>query len=296
MNPSRPTNLEWEKRYSAAQEALTTHNYQTAANEYHAAVELAEELNLDERIIADSLEGLAVALSLTNATVDVGPIWQHATQIRDSLLAESEKSLGMHNLTTAECLGCCASNRAMQRKYDEAIDFHQRALEVRKRLHGEFHFDVANTLTVMAGIYRMHQGDKETAAELWSQAAKILECLHENADTNSTKVAASLRGNLENLAVYAYDRGDYGMSENLFRRVVDVLNSTCATTGRTLPCNAPTFAKVLIHQKKFEEAENILDAAATCNSRLAAAYNEAKIELYKATGRMDEAEPSDGQS
>jgi tetratricopeptide (TPR) repeat protein len=280
---------EWSVRFQAAQNALITHDFSTAADEYENAVELAERFHLGDELVAESLEGLAAARSRADEPPDIASLFNRACEIRDRLLAENEASLGPDHLEIAACLDRCAFHRLMQKKPSEAIAFHQRAFAIRKNALGELPFDVANTLTIMAGVFSMHERNKDAAAELWQRAVAILERLHDNPDTDTQNVAMSLKGNLENLAVHAFHQGDYPAAEALFQRVIEVITKSSGPDSCAQLCNVPTYAKVLARQHKYDEAENVINAA-TRNPHNVAACKDVLIELYRATGRDDEAE------
>jgi hypothetical protein len=163
-------------------------------------------------------------------------------------------------------------------------------LAIRKAAFGELHFEVANTMTIIAGIHLLHERNEEAAEFLWEQATSILERLYRESGSD-TKVAMGLKGNLENLAGRAYDRGDFEKAESLFRRIIAI---SAQLGGCAQPCNVPTFARVLVRLGKHEEAEHVLNAAKKQPSQFAGltglAFRDAFIDLYKATGREDEAQ------
>jgi hypothetical protein len=136
-----------------------------------------------------------------------------------------------------------------QRKPSEAIALYRRALNIRTEALGEFHFDVANTLTIMAGVYSPDERNEVSRAELWQRAVEILEQLHANPDIDAPNVAMALRGNLENLATHRYQQSDFAAAETLFCRAIEVTTRAFGA-GSAQPCNLPTYAKVLIRQGK----------------------------------------------
>lgn len=278
----------WSATFNAGQSALTKRDFAAAANEFQRAIELAERYHLTDEYLVESLEGLAAARFRAEKSSDVEFLFTRASEIRDRLLAETEASLGPDDLKVAECLDRCAFHRSRRGSNSEAIALYQRALEIRQSAHGELHFDVANTLTIMAGVCYRRQSDSEPRAELWQRAVRILEHLHDNPETDSLEVAFGLHGNLENLAVHQFKQGDFAAAEALFRRAIEVLNEFHGESESHQLCNVPTYAKVLIRQSKYREAEDVLSTSMH-NRRLRAMCKDALIELYESTGRHDEA-------
>lgn len=102
---------EWEATLEAAEDALNADDYESAADRYRRALELAERCELGDEYVADSLEGLATARSLADESAEVQAIEHRASEIRDSLLAEEEASVPPDHATIAECLDRCAFHR-----------------------------------------------------------------------------------------------------------------------------------------------------------------------------------------
>lgn len=280
---------EWEEMHGAAEDALETGDYAIAADRYECALELAERLELGDGFVADSLEGLAAARSLAGESAEVGPIDQRASDTRDRLLAEEEASLLPDQAAIAKCLDQCASHRLMQGKKSEAILLYERALEVRKSVFGELHFDVANSIAALASAHSHRDHNNSRTVELWQDAVDILERLFGEPETRTHEVASSLTGNLENLAMRAFAQDDFDTAETFFRRVVQVNSEFLGGESCVQPINAPAFARVLMHRSEFDEAETILKAADS-EPILADERRRTLIELYEAAGRNEEAE------
>jgi tetratricopeptide (TPR) repeat protein len=295
MTPSVPDDAEWAASMRDAVSALVSQDFATAANLYQQAVEVAERSALDDTYLAESLEGLAAARSRNDEAADVSDLVDRAREIRDRDLVEQEVVYGPVSLEVAECIDRCAFHRLRKKNPSAAIALYERALAIRESVLGELHFDVANTLMIMGGVYSLFQRDRDAAATLWRRAAELLERLHTNPETDSQDVAMSLRGCLENLAVHAFFAGEYDESESLFRRVVQVANESFGSGSCSRPCNPHFFARVLIRQQKYDEAEDMLKPALSRRS-LPAGHREALVELYRATGRDEAADALEERS
>src|SRR6266498_4143238 len=95
-------------------------------------------------------------------------------------------------------------------KYDEAIPLIARALEIRERILGPDHRDVASTINVLANLY-YYKGDYAKAEPLYQRALDIRE---KALGPEHPQVASSLN-NLANLYI---DRGAYVKAEPLHLR------------------------------------------------------------------------------
>ncbi|MDZ4686626.1 MAG: tetratricopeptide repeat protein [Planctomycetaceae bacterium] len=275
-----------------------------AVEEYCHAVQLAEAHSLGDECLAGSIERLVHARRTAQPESDVSGLQQRATELRTRLTLETDRRLaetvaakGSQHPDVAECLSRCAFQSLVIGDAEKAIALHKQALSIRRNAFGELHFEVANTLTIIAGVYSLRLRNEEAAAALCEQAVAILEKLYEAldaSDSSSKNIAMSLKGNLENLATDAFRRGDFNRAEQIYRRIMEILVQTCEPGQCQLPCNAPIFVKVLIHQRKFDEAESILEMARKRGllekGYLAPKYQEALAELYQATGQAPAAQ------
>ena len=280
---------EWESLVEAAEDAIDSDDYEGAAERYRQALALAERFQLGDECLADSLEGFATCRSLADKSADVESIERQASEIRDRLLAKEEASTPPDDAAIAECLDRCASHRLREGRKSEAIRLYERALHARRRAFGDAHFDVANSLTVLASAYSFRDHHCAKTAELWKDAVEILASLFANTETRTWEVVASLTGNLENLAMRAYEHDDRDTAEGLFRRVVEVNSVYFGPEGCVQPLNSPAFARILMHRGEFGEAEGILKADSN-DVHLATARRQALIELYETNGRTEDAE------
>ena len=256
--PSQHRESEYEATLKAAEDAFNADDYELAADGFQRILELAERDKLGDEYVADSLEGLATARSLADESAEVQAIEHRASEIRDRLLAEKEASVPPGHAAIAECLDRCAFHRLRQGNKSEAIQLFERALHIRKGVLGEVHFDVANSITILAGAYSFRDHHNVRTAELWKDAVEILERLFDKPETRTYGVVISLTGNLDNLAMRAYEQDEFDTAESLFRRVVEVNSAFFGPEGCVQPLNAPAFARVLMHRGGFDEAEGVL--------------------------------------
>ncbi|HZF40874.1 MAG TPA: tetratricopeptide repeat protein, partial [Blastocatellia bacterium] len=99
-------------------------------------------------------------------------------------------------------------------KFDEALPLVERALEVRERVLGPDHLDVAVAVNSLAVLY-WRKGDDAKAERLYQRAQTIYE---KSLGPEHPYVASSLNG----LALVYDSRGDYAKAESLFRQSLTI--------------------------------------------------------------------------
>jgi CHAT domain-containing protein/Tfp pilus assembly protein PilF len=99
-------------------------------------------------------------------------------------------------------------------KYDEAIPLVERALEIRKKLLGPDHRDVAAAILGRANLYR-DKSEYAKAEPLYRQALNILE---KALGPDHPDVARAIN----NLAIFYWYKGDYASAESLCQRALGV--------------------------------------------------------------------------
>ena len=103
-------------------------------------------------------------------------------------------------------------------KYDEALPLVERALEIRKKLLGPEHHDVAAAILGLATLYR-DKGEYAKAEPLYRQGLDILE---KALGPDHPDVARAIN----NLAIHYWHKGDYASAESLCQRALVVWEKT----------------------------------------------------------------------
>ena len=134
-------------------------------------------------------------------------------------------------------------------KYDQALPFAERALEIRERLLGAEHRDVAAATNNLAGVYT-GKGAYAKAEMLCQRALDIREKAL-GKDHPDTGVS------LNSLAELYYFQGKYGKGEPLFKRALDIFEKAA---GKDHPLTAQclsNLAELYRRRGKYEEAESL---------------------------------------
>src|SRR5262247_820389 len=175
-------------------------------------------------------------------------------------------------------------------KYDEALSLVERALEIRERLLGTEHPDVAAGIDSLAGVYS-DRGEYVKAEPLYLRALAIREKALGN-DHPDTATGASNLGKL-----YHY-QGKFGEAEPLYKRSLDIREKAL---GKDHPDTAEVLnnlAALYSAQGKYVEAEplhqralDIREKALGKDHPFTAQSLNSLASLYHLLGKYAEAEP-----
>jgi len=145
-----------------------------------------------------------------------------------------------------------------------SVDFHERALAMRRRLYGEMHLDVAQSLNAL-GVTLYGMRDYDSTRVVWEEALNIREALH---DGSHRDVAESL-SNLG--AVYGDLYWSNGFAEEYFDKAEDYYTRGLDMTRREIGPYHPFYAS------------NLHNFGMTLRDR--GAYQEASVRLEEAVER-----------
>lgn len=205
------------------------------------------------------------------------------------------------DLQSAERFDHLAEQCEIHQQMPDAASYYRRALEVRERVLGPNHHEVADSLVRLASAIGWGQSDCPEAAALWEQAVGIYERLYrEHAAAKGEvfrHVFMGLLGTLGNLANRAFQRGSFEEAEQGYRRIQAMIAESFGPECRWVSPTLPTFAKLLVQQGKHGEAERLLrqsiDRTPTVGSFDEWVHAQSHIilaDLYAQQGRTDEAE------
>jgi hypothetical protein len=147
----------------------------------------------------------------------------------------------------------------------EAIDYHRQALAARERAFGPDHWEVANSLIVLAGVIGRGDSALPEVEALTRRAAGIYESLVRRLEAEGGEpfdhAIQGLLGALTNLALIAEDRGDLDAAEAGYRDIQGRLERHYGPDRGYIHPSLAGFAHLLIRRGKAAEAESILRAA-----------------------------------
>jgi CHAT domain-containing protein/Tfp pilus assembly protein PilF len=175
-------------------------------------------------------------------------------------------------------------------KYDEALRLAERALEIRERLLGTEHPDVATGIDGLAGVY-FDRGEYVKAEPLYLRALAI----REKALGNDHPATAE---SLNNLAAVYTLQGKYGQAEPLYKRALDIREKALGDDHPDTATGIGNLGRLYHYQGKYGEAEPLykrsLDirekALGKDHPKTAESLNNLAV-LYSAQGKYVEAEP-----
>jgi len=175
-------------------------------------------------------------------------------------------------------------------RYDEALQFAERTLEIRERFLGTEHRDVAATIDSIGGIYT-DRGEYGKAESLDRRALAIRE-------KALGKDHPATGASLNNLGELYYYQGKYAEAELLYKRSLDIREEAL---GKDHPSTSESLNNlaVLYHsQGKYAEAESLFKRALDIHKKALAkdhpntarSLNNLAL-LYQSQGKYAEAEP-----
>jgi tetratricopeptide (TPR) repeat protein len=175
-------------------------------------------------------------------------------------------------------------------KYDEARSLLERALEIRERLLGTEHRDVAACIDILAGVYA-NRGEYVKAEPLYLRALAICEKAlgKDHPDT------ATVTSNLGKLYHY---QGKYGEAEPLYKRSLDIREKALGKDHLDTAEGLNTLAVLYSMQGKYVEAEPLHQRALDIREKAlgkdhpdtAQSLNNLAL-VYDYQGKYEEAEP-----
>jgi CHAT domain-containing protein/Tfp pilus assembly protein PilF len=145
--------------------------------------------------------------------------------------------------------------RKLQRagKYDEALPLAERVLEIRERLSGPEHPDVADSLNDLARLY-LDRGDYAKAEPLLNRALAILE---KALEPEHPSVAASL----SNLSLLYKNRGEYSKAEPLLNRALAIREKALGPEHPDVAASLNNLASVYRVRGEYAKAEPLVHRA-----------------------------------
>ncbi len=177
-----------------------------------------------------------------------------------------------------------------QGKYDEAIPLAERVLEMRQKLLGTEHPDVALSLNNLAFLY-FSQGRYNQAEPLLIQALEMRQKL---LGTEHPDVATSLN----NLALLYHSQGRYSQAEPLYRQALEMRQKLLGTEHPDVATSLNNLALLYRSQGRYNQAEPLYIQALEMTQKLlgtehpsvATSLNNLAL-LYRSQGRYNQAEP-----
>jgi CHAT domain-containing protein/Flp pilus assembly protein TadD len=177
-----------------------------------------------------------------------------------------------------------------QGKYNEAIPIAEQVLEIRERLLGENHPDVATSLNNLAGLYG-DQGRYDEAEPLYERSLAIYE---EALGENHPHVATALN----NLAGLYDSQGRYDEAEPLYERSLAIREKALGENHPSVATSLNNLALLYSNQGRYNEAEPLHQRSLAIREKVlgenhpdvAQSLNNL-ASLYRDQGRYNEAEP-----
>jgi len=174
--------------------------------------------------------------------------------------------------------------------YREAEPLFKQSLEIRRKIYGEYHPNVATSLNNLALLY--YEESKYNEAEpLYKQALEIIKKIHGEYHPN---VATSLN----NLAELYLKKGRYDEAEPLFKQSLEIFRKIYGEYHPNVATSLNNLALLYYEEGKYGEAEPLFKQSLEINRKIHGEYhpdvatslNNLAL-LYYEEGKYGEAEP-----
>ncbi|MBI3815570.1 MAG: tetratricopeptide repeat protein, partial [Nitrospinae bacterium] len=177
-----------------------------------------------------------------------------------------------------------------QGRYEEAINYVKRSLEIREKALGREHPDVAQSLNNLAELYR-NAGRYSDAEPLYKRALEIKEKI---LGREHPSVVASIN----NLALLYYSTGRYSDAEPLHKRALEIREKALGREHPDVAASLNNLALLYESTGRYSDAEPLYKRAIEIHEKalgnehpdVAGSLNNLAL-LYDSTGRYVEAEP-----
>jgi tetratricopeptide (TPR) repeat protein len=174
--------------------------------------------------------------------------------------------------------------------YKEAEPLLKQALEITRKIYGEYHPQVATSLNDLAELYRK-EGRYDEAEPLYKQALEITRKIY---GENHPDVATSLN----NLAGLYNEEGRYDEAEPLLKQSFEIFRKIHGENHPDVATSLNNLAGLYNEEGRYDEAEPLYKQALEIRRKIYGEYHPDVATslnnlagLYNEEGRYDEAEP-----
>jgi len=168
----------------------------------------------------------------------------------EELRAATETDRALHE---ARILYEKANNLRRMGKYDEALPLTERALEIRERILGPDHHEVATALNRLAVLYSI-KGEYAKAEPLYQRALFIQE---KTFGADHPEVSTSLN----NLAILYKSRGEYAKAEPLYQRALFIREKAFGPDHSEVSNSLHNLASLYFDKGEYAKAEPLYQRA-----------------------------------
>jgi len=302
--------LEWDKPIERELAGGQSHSYQLSLDAGQYANLVVDQRGIDVVIRLLGPDGKQIAEfdseSRLRGQESVSLVAEEAGSYR--LIAQPKKKLapaGRYEIRIVEVRAATANDRALQEarklyaesdklqrafKFDEAFPLVERALEIRERVLGPDHLDVAVAVNSLAVLY-LRKGDGAKAELFFQRARTIYE---KSLGPEHPYLASSLNG----LAIVYNGRGDYEKAEPLFRRALTIWEKSLGPEHASVSVVLNNLARLYRDVGDYAKAERLYKHDLTVKEKalgpedpnVARALNNL-ADYYNDSGEFEKAEP-----
>jgi len=174
--------------------------------------------------------------------------------------------------------------------YREAEPLYKQALEIFRKIYGEYHPDVAQSLNNLAGLYD-DEGRYDKAESLYKQALEIRRKIYGEYHPN-------LATSFNNLAGLYLKEGKYNEAEPLLKQALEIFRKIYGEYHPDVAISLNNLAELYYEKGRYAEAESLYKQALEIRRKIFGEYHpDVAISLnnlaglYLKEGKYNEAEP-----
>jgi CHAT domain-containing protein/Tfp pilus assembly protein PilF len=280
QNPPALTTLEPGKPVERELKGDQTHSYQINLAEGQYASVIVEQRGIDVIVKCFGPDGKVIAeIDLENRLngEERAELAAKTTGVYRFDIEPKYKMLagGRYEIRLGEVRAATENDRALQEarelytkayyaivggKYDEAQSMLEKALEIREKIIGPDHPDIAFTLTLEANI-AYYKGDLAKAETFFERAIAMLE-------TTLGMECPQVATRLNNLASVYLTKGDFNKSELLHRRALQIREQTLPPDHPDIAQSLNNLANVYSDRGDFESADRLYRRAIAINEKI----------------------------
>lgn len=165
----------------------------------------------------------------------------------------------------------------------------EKALEINKKVYGEFHNTIANTNNILGQLYHV-KGDYEASGKYYNIALSIFDKLSGEFDELKSAV-------IFNKASVVHDIGNYDLADSLYRKSVELRTDIFSEQSNEVAVSLTGLAKLLNDKADYDNSEKMYKKALKIKREILGDLHPSVTQtmvdlgyLYEVLGRWSESE------
>ena len=145
-------------------------------------------------------------------------------------------------------------------EYEKALEYADKAINIKRNLFGEIHSDVASAYEAKANVY-LRKGDYQNVPNLFKKALEIKKQLY---DPKHIEIGNSCLS----LGIFYFQLKDYKEAKSLFLKALDIYEYNSKTDSQGLASTYHNFGYIFTEEGDYESAKKHFFAALEIKRRM----------------------------